>query len=81
MSDGAFLAAMVAVEQAWLDGLVGAGIAPREARADLAEHLADGDAETIAARRRRRRQPGQRPRRVAAGPHPRRRRRAGCTAV
>ena len=48
MSDGAFLAAMVAVEQAWLDGLVGAGIAPRQARADLAEHLAARDAEPIA---------------------------------
>jgi 3-carboxy-cis,cis-muconate cycloisomerase len=48
MSDGAFLAAMVAVEQAWLDGLVAAGIAPGEAQADLAVHLADGDAETIA---------------------------------
>jgi 3-carboxy-cis,cis-muconate cycloisomerase len=49
MSDGAFLTAMVAVEQAWLDGLVGAGIAPREVGADLAEHLTAGDAETIAA--------------------------------
>jgi 3-carboxy-cis,cis-muconate cycloisomerase len=48
MSDGAFLAAMVAVEQAWLDGLVAAGIAPGEARADLGVNLADGDAETIA---------------------------------
>lgn len=48
MSDGAFLSAMVAVERAWLDGLVAAGIAPREARADLTDLLADGDAETIA---------------------------------
>src|SRR3546814_9387017 len=50
MSDGAFLAAMVAVEQAWLDGLVDAGIAPRQARADLTILLADGDAATIARR-------------------------------
>ena len=48
MSNGAFLSAMVAVERAWLDGLVDAGIAPREARADLTDLLADGDAETIA---------------------------------
>ena len=32
MSDAAFLAAMVAVEQAWLDGLVDAGIAPPTAQ-------------------------------------------------
>ncbi|ULE31069.1 lyase family protein [Mycobacterium sp. IDR2000157661] len=50
MSDGAFLSAMVAVEQAWLDGLVDAGIAPRQARADLTILLADGDAATIARR-------------------------------
>jgi 3-carboxy-cis,cis-muconate cycloisomerase len=48
MSDRAFLAAMVAVEQAWLAALVGAGIAPEEALADLAECLADGDLEAIA---------------------------------
>jgi 3-carboxy-cis,cis-muconate cycloisomerase len=48
MSDAAFLAAMVAVEQAWLDGLVAAGIAPQEARAELAGLVADGDAESIA---------------------------------
>lgn len=48
MSDHAFLAAMVAVEQAWLDALIGAGIAPQEARADLGERLADGDLEAIA---------------------------------
>jgi 3-carboxy-cis,cis-muconate cycloisomerase len=48
MSDAAFLAAMVAVEQAWLDGLIDAGIAPARARVDLGEHLTDGDAETIA---------------------------------
>ena len=48
MSDRAFLAAMVAVEQAWLDALIGAGIAPEEARSDLGEYLADGDLEAIA---------------------------------
>ncbi|AEV73751.1 MULTISPECIES: 3-carboxy-cis,cis-muconate cycloisomerase [Mycobacteriaceae] len=48
MSDRAFLAAMVAVEQAWLAALVGAGIAPEEALADLAGYLADGDLEAIA---------------------------------
>lgn len=48
MSDRAFLAAMVTVEQAWLDGLVGAGIAPEAAKADLGECLADGDLEAIA---------------------------------
>ena len=48
MSDGAFLMAMLAVEQAWLDGLVAAGIAPAEARVNLTDQLADGDAEAIA---------------------------------
>jgi 3-carboxy-cis,cis-muconate cycloisomerase len=48
MSDAAFLGAMVTVEQAWLDGVVDAGIAPPDARANLADHLADGDAEAIA---------------------------------
>jgi 3-carboxy-cis,cis-muconate cycloisomerase len=48
MSDGAFLAAMVAVEQAWLDGLIAAGIAPADARLDLSGLRQDGDAETIA---------------------------------
>lgn len=50
MSDEAFLNAMVAVEQAWLNGLVDARIAPGEARAELAGLIADGDAETIAQR-------------------------------
>ena len=80
MSDAAFLAAMVAVEQAWLDGLVAAGIAPQEARAELAGLVADGDAESIAAPRRCRRQPGQRAGRADAGALRARRRRAGCTA-
>ena len=35
MSGPAFLEAMVAVERAWLDSLVDAGIAPQEARASL----------------------------------------------
>ncbi|WP_349269539.1 3-carboxy-cis,cis-muconate cycloisomerase [Mycolicibacterium parafortuitum] len=48
MSDDAFLAAMVGVEQAWLGCLVDAGIAPADARADL--RVADGDVETIARR-------------------------------
>ncbi|MDF2827610.1 MAG: 3-carboxy-cis,cis-muconate cycloisomerase [Mycobacterium sp.] len=48
MSDEAFLAAMVAVERAWLGCLVDAGIAPVDARADPS--VADGDAEEIARR-------------------------------
>jgi 3-carboxy-cis,cis-muconate cycloisomerase len=50
MSDAAFLRAMVAVEQGWLDGLVDAGIAPAEARARLAGYLDADDAEAIARR-------------------------------
>ncbi|MBO0677588.1 3-carboxy-cis,cis-muconate cycloisomerase [Mycolicibacterium sp. S2-37] len=50
MSDQAFLGAMVAVEQAWLDGLVESGIAPPEARAQLLSLLVDGDRDTIARR-------------------------------
>lgn len=48
MSDASFLSAMVTVEQAWLDGLVEAGIAPEAARAELAGLVADGDVETVA---------------------------------
>lgn len=48
MSDAAFLDAMVSVEQAWLDALIAAGIAPPTAAAELAWHLSDGDRETIA---------------------------------
>lgn len=48
MSDEAFLAAMIAVERAWLGCLVDAGIAPADARADLS--VADGNAEEIARR-------------------------------
>ena len=36
LSDAALLAAMVDVEAAWLDALVAAGIAPAQAKADLA---------------------------------------------
>jgi 3-carboxy-cis,cis-muconate cycloisomerase len=50
MSDAAFLGAMVTVEQAWLDTLIGAGIAPRDASANLTDHLVDADTDTIARR-------------------------------
>lgn len=50
MSDWAFLTAMVAVEQAWLDGLVDAGIAPRDARAALSSVVVRDDADMIARR-------------------------------
>ncbi|RDH77626.1 3-carboxy-cis,cis-muconate cycloisomerase [Mycolicibacterium moriokaense] len=49
MSDGAFLAAMVAVENAWLAALVDSGVAPGAARADLSAAVSDDDIETIAA--------------------------------
>jgi 3-carboxy-cis,cis-muconate cycloisomerase len=48
MSDDAFLAAMVAVEQAWLDALVDAGIAPPSAQAVLSTHVTDDDLESLA---------------------------------
>jgi len=48
MSDGAFLAAMLSVEQGWLDGLVDAGIAPEGARIRVADLVGDGDGEGIA---------------------------------
>jgi 3-carboxy-cis,cis-muconate cycloisomerase len=50
MSDAAFLQAMLAVEQAWLDGLVEAGIAPAEAAAELDRHVGRDDVETVAQR-------------------------------
>jgi len=50
MSDDALLYAMVAVEQRWLSGLVDAGIAPEEARAELTGLISDGDSATIARR-------------------------------
>jgi len=48
MSDAAFLDALVAVEQAWLDALVAAGVAPPQAAADLVGYLTDGDLEPVA---------------------------------
>lgn len=48
-SDAAYLAAMVAVENAWLDTLVDAGIAPTAARTDLAATISASDAGAIAA--------------------------------
>ena len=48
MSEAAFLRAMIAVEQAWLDGLIAAGIAPAAARITLGEHVTDADRETVA---------------------------------
>ncbi|MDG4664417.1 lyase family protein [Mycobacterium sp. 236(2023)] len=50
MSDSALLSAMVAVEQAWLDVLVSAAIAPGEARIDLAAIVTEADIDTIARR-------------------------------
>jgi 3-carboxy-cis,cis-muconate cycloisomerase len=49
MSDGAFLAAMAEVENAWLRVLVDAGVAPTDAHADLASMVSSADAEVIAA--------------------------------
>lgn len=49
MTSGSFLGAMVAVEQAWLDTLVGSGIAPSGAEADLGELVGRDDIEEIAA--------------------------------
>jgi len=46
--DSAFLAAMAQVEEAWLDALVGAGIAPRGARAALASLAGAGDVAALA---------------------------------
>jgi 3-carboxy-cis,cis-muconate cycloisomerase len=50
MSDAAFLRAMLAVEQAWLDGLVVAEIAPAAAEFELGSVVGDGDTEQIARR-------------------------------
>ena len=50
MSDAAFLRAMLTVEEAWLAGLVDAGIAPADARTTLMDYLDAGDAEAIARR-------------------------------
>jgi 3-carboxy-cis,cis-muconate cycloisomerase len=48
MSDRAFLDAMVAVEQAWLDALVDAEIAPQSARTELRGYVTEGDLEPLA---------------------------------
>jgi 3-carboxy-cis,cis-muconate cycloisomerase len=48
MSDNAFLAAMVTVEDAWLDVLIRAGIAPAEAKADVVASVGAADVERIA---------------------------------
>jgi 3-carboxy-cis,cis-muconate cycloisomerase len=48
MTDRAFLDAMVAVEQAWLDALVDADIAPQSARSDLRGYVTDDDLEPLA---------------------------------
>jgi 3-carboxy-cis,cis-muconate cycloisomerase len=49
MSDAALLAAMVAVESAWLDALVAAGLAPDECTgADLAQLVSAQDCEMLA---------------------------------
>jgi 3-carboxy-cis,cis-muconate cycloisomerase len=49
MSEGAFLAAMVRVEEGWLAGLVSSGIAPYAAKADLAGLVGPGDVGQLAA--------------------------------
>ncbi len=48
MSDAAFLAAMLDVENAWLGVLVDAGVAPSAARADVAATVSASDAEFLA---------------------------------
>jgi 3-carboxy-cis,cis-muconate cycloisomerase len=49
MSGTAFLAAMAEVENAWLGVLVDAGVAPVDARADVASLVSSADVEAIAA--------------------------------
>lgn len=49
MSDAAFLAALVAVENAWLAVLVDAGVAPAAAGADLTALVGDEDVVAVAA--------------------------------
>jgi 3-carboxy-cis,cis-muconate cycloisomerase len=48
MSDGAFFAAMVAVENAWLSALVDAKVAPEAARANLETLVSAADADAVA---------------------------------
>ncbi len=49
MSDATLLASMIAVESAWLDALVAAGVAPDLCSADLSGLVSDGDCALIAA--------------------------------
>ena len=49
MSGTAFLAAMAEVENAWLGVLVDAGVAPVDARADVASLVSSADVKVIAA--------------------------------
>ena len=48
VSDTALLRALVQVEQAWLDALVAAGVAPAGAAHDVTGLVGDGDAERVA---------------------------------
>ena len=48
MSDGAFFAAMIAVENAWLSALVDAKVAPEAARANLETLVSGADADAVA---------------------------------
>ena len=49
MSDAAFLAALVGVENSWLAILVESGVAPRAAAADLSRLVGPGDRDAVAA--------------------------------
>jgi 3-carboxy-cis,cis-muconate cycloisomerase len=49
MSDSAFLAAMVDVENSWLTALVESGVAPAAARTELSALVSDADVEALAA--------------------------------
>ncbi len=49
LTEASFLAAMVRVEEAWLAGLVSAGIAPAAAKADLAGLVGPDDVEGLSA--------------------------------
>lgn len=50
MGEPALLSAMVRVEQAWLDALVAAGLAPTSAKADLKALVSGADVEEVAGR-------------------------------
>jgi len=49
MSDAAFLAALIGVENSWLAILVESGVAPRAAAADLSRLVGPGDRDAVAA--------------------------------